>query len=231
MGKMRIIIADNGEIFREGLAKLLENRPDIEVLATCSTGKETIQKAIELRPDIILLDKYISQGSFTEVSQHIRRELPKTHIIITQPYKDADPLSPFEVNASGYIDKDIPVEMLLRPVFEQILLGEAFLSHSIAARVLKEFSAQKKDSVIGQEEPVLKTDLTERELEVLALVAQKGMTNKEIANTLSITEGTVKGHLSRILEKLHVRNRQQAALLAREKGIVQKTVSRHASRL
>ena len=105
MGKMRIIIADNGEIFREGLAKLLENRPDIEVLATCSTGKETIQKAIELRPDIILLDKYISQGNFIEVAQHIRRELPKTHIIITQPYKDAKPLSPFEVNASGYIDK------------------------------------------------------------------------------------------------------------------------------
>ena len=108
MIKIKVIISDRGPIFVEGLVKVLGHTPDIEVVGTCSTGLEAIQQSIKLKPDILFLDKHISDCDFVQVVKKIRRVLPQTRIIITQPYKDASPLSAINVEANAYIDKDIP---------------------------------------------------------------------------------------------------------------------------
>jgi DNA-binding NarL/FixJ family response regulator len=217
MKKIKVLIADNGEIFRQGLALLFKHVPGIEVVGTCSSGAETIQKAVELKPEIVILDKYIMDPEFIEVCRNIR-ELPyKTRLIISQPFRDAEYISALKAEADAYIDKDIPIDIFSR-ILEQVNMGQAFLSPAIAALVLKESSHSQEPSKWEYYEREIA--LTHRESQILSMMAHQGMSNKEIANTLFISEGTVKVHLTRIFEKMRVRGRHKAIALAREKGII-----------
>ena len=195
---------------------MLGRTPDIEVVGTCSTGVEAIQQSIKLKPDILFLDKHISDCDFVQVVKKIRRALPQTRIIITQPYKDASPLSAINVEANAYIDKDIPAEFLPK-VLRQIYNGDSYLSPSITAKFLEQYYLGVRTIQKRPEESDV--ELTEREIQVLRLIADKCLTNREIGKTLAITEGTVKSHLSRIMEKLNVHSRLQAALWVKAKGI------------
>lgn len=220
--KIKLLVADNGEIFRQGLALLFQNTPTIEVVATCPTGQDAIQKANELKPDLVIIDKYITDPEFIEVCRNIKALPHKSRIVISQPFRDSDYLSALKAEADAYIDKDIPVDILVR-ILAEINTGYGFLSPSIAALVLKESSASKE--IINWEYYEREIALTQRESEILRLISQKGMSNKEIANSLFITEGTVKVHLTRIFEKMRVRGRHKAVALAREKGIIRPTTS------
>ena len=217
MGKIKILIADRGQIFTGGLIRFFARSPDVEIVATCYRGHEAIHESIILKPDIVLLDKYITNCDFVEASKAIKHALPNTRIIITQPYKDADPLSAFIVHANAYVDKDIPID-LLQIILRQICEGDSYLSPSIASSFLKEFYLRMNS--IQMESFDSQVELSPREIQVLHLIAEKCMSNREIGGTLGISPGTVKSHLSRIMEKLHVRSRLEAALWMKAKSVL-----------
>jgi len=219
MEKIKVLLTDRGEIFRKGLAKLLEAEKNIEVLSTCSSGLEVIQKAIKLKPDIILLDSKISECDCIEVTRRINELLPETKIIVHRlSLEDYDLLGTLGAKVQAYLYSDIDVKEIIR-IVTRVKAGGVIISAPLAAKLLEEFVFLKESREAEQQR--YDAGLSKREEEVLALVA-KGTTNKEIASALFITESTVKAHLSSILEKLHVRNRQQAAVLATEKGIIRK---------
>lgn len=220
MGKIKVMLVDKRELFRVGLAKILEANPNIEVVGTYSSGLEGAEKASMLKPDIVLLDTedaVIPKCAYVEPIRRLRELLPETQtIILTHSIKDCDLFSALKAGAKAYITKDVEVEDLVSTIV-RVYRGEVIISPPMAAKLLEEFAQleRRKEAVPEKHD----AGLSPRETEVLAWVA-KGATNREIASTLFISEYTVKVHLSRILEKLHVRNRQQAAALAIEKGIV-----------
>lgn len=217
--KMKVLLADKREIFREGLANILGGKPDFEVVATCSSGLECIQKATALEPDVVILDTEISECDCIEAIQCINGLLPAVRILIlTHSEKERDLFSTLKAGATAYISKDACVKDLIETI-SRVHLGEVVITPPMAAKLINEFALWEESKEVEQQK--CDTNLTEREAEVLSLVA-KGATNKEIGSALFIAVNTVKVHLSRILEKLQVRNRQQAAVLAIEKGIVSK---------
>ena len=209
---IKVLLAEREEVFRRGLVNVLQETPNVEIVAICTQGSETIEKSIELNPDIILLDE-----GMIEVSHSIRERLPEKRIIlITTPSKESDIRQILKAEANAYIDKDITITAITG-VLSRVYQGDASVSPRIARKLLKE--AVPFHEVMEGEHPKADINLSRREAEVLILVA-KGERNKEIASRLCISENTVKGHLSSILAKMHVRNRLQAVSLAREKGIV-----------
>jgi len=221
VAKIRLLLADKSEIFREGLAKLLEQEPNIKVVCACSRGLEAVESANKYQPDIILIDiglsecssidTGLSECSGTEAIQRIHERLPKTAIIVLTCSKlNDDFVSAIKAGARAYISKDIEVENLIK-IITLVAEGEVIVSFPMTARLLLEFSSlrERKDTAkLGYITP-----LSEREKSVLALVAQ-GLTNREVATTLFISEHTVKVHLRNIMEKLHAHTRQQAVALA-----------------
>ena len=222
MEKIKVLVVDKRELFREGLAKILEREPNIELVSTCSTGLECIQKATELKPDVILLDTEILECDHIEATRCICELLPETGIIILTHSEEAHDIFPaLKKGAKAYMTKDVKVEDLIGAIV-RVNAGEVLISPPMATKLLEEFALLSEVKETAQ--PKYNAGLTRREREVLTLVA-KGTTNREIASILFITENTVKVHLSSILGKLHVQNRQQAAAMAIEKGIVD-TVTR-----
>jgi len=215
MIKIRVLIADNREIFREGLAHVLGKTTSIEVVSSCSTGEETIRQSVELKPDIIILDSDIMECDCFEVKQRVSELLPETRFIIIGASTNVsfDPLSVFKVEADGYVGSDIHTIRLIE-VINGVYGGRLFVAPVLGGMLLREFNTAEERQMALQ-----KIGLSEREKEVLTLVA-KGLANKEIADSLFITENTVKVHLGRILKKLNVHSRQKAAVLAREKRII-----------
>jgi DNA-binding NarL/FixJ family response regulator len=213
MGKIRVLIADKREIFREGLAKLVEHEPSIEVLCTCRTGLKAIESAHEHQPDVILIDTELSECSSIETIQRIRERLPNTNIIVlSHSEANSDLLSAIRAGARAYISKDISVENLVKTI-TLVADGQVVVSPPMAVKLLAEFSLleERKDATkLGGS-----LLLSKREHDVLALVAQ-GLTNREIAATLLMSEHTVKVHMRNIMDKLHAHTRQQAVALARE---------------
>ena len=215
MGKTKLLIADRHEIFREGLARLLGDTTEIEVISTtCESWEEDV---IKLQPDIILMDTEISKCSGIEAIQRIHQKLPKTKVIaLTHSETKADLLSALRAGARAYISKDISLENLVRNI-TLVIEGEIIISPPMAASLIDNFCLP-----IGQQmtvEPGDDTILSKREQEILSLVAQ-GFTNKEIAASLVISEHTVKVHLRNIMEKLRAHTRQQAVFLAKEKDLL-----------
>ena len=187
------------------------------MIAKCADGFETIEKTIELKPDVIVLDTKINGIEYAELTRNINEQLPRARIIIlTFSDNDNDLFSALKAGARGYMTKDVQVKEITGAIFG-VYLGEVIISSRMAGQLLQEF--RHIDDQI--ENPVRNFDgrLTKREKEILTFVA-KGNTNREIADTLFITENTVKVHLSRILEKLRVHNRQQAAYTAIEMGLI-----------
>ena len=188
------------------------------MLTICYDAIETINKSNQLNPDVILLDEEIEGGDCGELAARINELHPEIKIIIViKPYKNISLSTSFKARAKAYIDKDISYQELESCVHYVAKGGVVVISPLVAQKLLEQVAYYGNTMSTRVEYDV---GLSKREKEVLTLLAQKGTSNKGIAEALHITENTVKAHLSSILEKMQVRNRQQAAILARERGII-----------
>jgi len=213
MGQIKVLLADDNEIFREGLAKLLEEQEHIEVVSRCSNGKQAIEKVKETKPDVVLIDNNISDCGSNEATQQIKKSYPEVRVaMLTDCENEEELFSAIESGATGYLLKDMKVDDLVKSV-DLIAKGEVIVSPPLGEKLVGKFASMR------QKEPESQAGLTQQELEIVKLLA-KGATNKEIAEKLFITENTAKVHLRNILGKLGLRNRQQVAAYAVQQGLV-----------
>lgn len=211
---MKVLLADDHPLFLEGLCNLMEAR-GIEVVGTARNGLEALEKAGTLRPDAILMDVQMPVCNGLEATRLIKAQFPYIKIVmLTASEADDDLFEAVKSGASGYLLKNLNAEKLFG-MLEAFKQGEAPLSPGLAAKVLKEFNSK---DVLGKEEEGNEI-LTQRQMEVLGLVAQ-GKTYKEVAESLYVTERTVKYHMGKILEKLHMKNRAQVIAYASHVGLV-----------
>jgi NarL family two-component system response regulator LiaR len=210
-----VMIVDDHEMVRKGAKGYLEAQPDITVVAEAESGVEAVQLSREHVPDVVLMDLVMPGMDGVEATRKVKDISPRTQIIVLTSYHQDEHIFPaLQAGAISYLLKDVKASELVEAI-HRAAKGEATLHPRVAARVIKQFSA---------EEPTrsnLFTELTERELEVLTLIA-KGHTNQRIAEDLVISIGTVKGHVSNILSKLHLADRTQAAVYAWQEGIVRR---------
>ncbi len=208
MKPIRILIVDDHSIFRQGLRSILENETDFQVVGEARDGAMAINLAWELKPDIILMDIHMPICNGLEATREILKHQGEIRVIIlTISEEEADLFEAVRSGARGYLQKDVePVELV--SALRRAMKGEALLSGLLAAKILEEFKGDEKKPTGSQVEP-----LTAREKEVLKLVSS-GMSNRDLAEALVISENTVKHHLSNILEKLHLKSRLQLAVYA-----------------
>ena len=220
MSQARILLADDHELFREGLVTLINAQPDMTVVGQAEDGFEALTLARDLDPDLIIMDINMPICDGLEAMRLIRatREVANTHILILTINEDEESLfEAIKAGANGYLLKGAKLVDFLQGV-RRALDGEAVLPPKLAARMLVEFARlAKAHGSAGPDEG--EPDLTFREHEVLRLIA-KGTTDKEIADQLLLSIHTVKSHVRNILDKLHAENRRQAVRLARRQGLV-----------
>lgn len=208
-----VMIVDDHEMVRRGASSYLEAQPDIVVVAQASSGEEAIKLARELVPDVVLMDLVMPGMDGVDATRKIKDTTPRTQIIILTSFHQDEFIFPaLQAGAISYLLKDVKASELVEAI-RRAAHGEATLHPRIAARVIKTFRS------LDPEEATPFITLTEREMEVLKLIA-KGYSNERIANQLVISMGTVKGHVSNILSKLHLVDRTQAAAFAWQEGIV-----------
>ena len=222
MNKIRVLLADDQDIIRTGLTIILNHQADIEVIGQAADGLEAVESAKRWQPDVILMDIKMPRLNGIQATRQIVAALPKTQIIILTTYDTDDwVFDGIRAGAIGYLLKDTSGDNLADAV-RGALRGESQIDPTVARKVLREFQqlatrrAAPPQPVI-EEEPLER--LTDREEEVLKLLAG-GLANKEIAQQLSLSEGTVKNHISAILTKLHANDRTQAVLTALKRGLV-----------
>ena len=216
MEPIRVLLVDDHVLFRKGLASLIDPLEDMEVVGEAGDGREALERARELMPDLILMDIHMPGWDGLKATQLIKEEMPYVKIVmLTISDDDTDLFEAIKSGAEGYLLKNIAPEELFE-MLRGVYRGEAPISGLTAARILDEFArlAQKESWVPSSGE-----SLTPREKEVLQLVS-RGATNKEIASRLFIAENTVKNHLRNILAKLHLQNRVQAAAYALREGLI-----------
>ncbi len=212
---MRILIVDDHILFREGLTGLLRAQPDMEVIGECGTMNEAISQALLLKPDVVLMDFSLPDGTGLEATRAILAELPLTEIIfLTVHDNDERLIAAMRAGAKGYLLKNLSVNKLLASL-RALERGEAAISRTMMARILEEF-AQSRPASASAPSPLV--GLTSREIEVLQELAD-AITNQEIATRLFISENTVKNHIHNILEKLNLHNRREAIEFARKNGL------------
>ncbi|RUT29618.1 response regulator transcription factor [Paenibacillus zeisoli] len=215
---MRILIVDDQRLMREGLATLIGLEPDIEVVGTAVDGIDAYSKALELRPEVILMDIRMPGMDGVDGSELILKHLPETKILILTTFDDAELiLRAMDTGVHGYLLKDMPSEAIVSAL-HTIYNGGTVLQPDITAMLLRELRSlskinQPEAHPLRLSEPQGLLLLTEREREVLAVLGQ-GLNNKEIADLLHITEGTVKNHVSNLIAKLGMRDRTQAAIFS-----------------
>lgn len=218
---IRLLLADDKELFRGGLARVLNNYPDIQVVGVACNGFEAVEQARRQRPDVVLLDVAMPGMDGIEAARLITAELPGTRVgMLSASDRDSHLSEAIRAGARGFITKDCTIDELVEGV-RRLADGDAVLTPHLAARLLDEFAILSR--IRQRPARVVDTDgvkVTDRERDVLQLLVE-GATNKDIAERLAITENTVKVHLRNILEKLHLRNRQQAAAFAVSSGLVQ----------
>lgn len=212
MDKIKILIADDHSIVREGLKQLLELEPDFEVIGQASNGVETIEKVKELDPDVLLLDINMPVMNGIKALKKIKDEGIKTRVVILTIHEDKEYLmETMQIGAAGYILKDSDSASFFKAI-RDAYHGEAYIQPKLAAELIKEFNKPKVMKVKSENE------LTQREYEVIALIAD-GLNNKDIAERLFISEKTVKNHVSNIFRKINVSDRTQAAIYAYKNNI------------
>ncbi len=212
-GVITVMIVDDHEMVRRGASSYLEAQPDILVVAQAGTGEEAIKLAREFVPDVVLMDLVLPGMDGVEATREVKDISPRTQIIILTSFHQDEYIFPaLQAGAISYLLKDVKATELVEAI-RRAARGEATLHPRIAARVIKTFRNLDPESAT----PFI--TLTDRELEVLKLIA-KGCSNDKIAEQLVISVGTVKGHVSNILSKLHLVDRTQAAAYAWQEGIV-----------
>ena len=210
-----VMIVDDHEMVRNGAKGYLEVQPKITVVAEAESGADAVHLAREYVPDVVLMDLVMPGMNGVEATRKVKDVSPRTQIIIlTSFHEDEQIFSAFKAGAISYLLKDVKASELVEAI-RRASKREATLHPRVAARLIKQFSRQEPDR------SNLFTELTKREAEVLALIA-RGFTNQKIADDLVISVGTVKGHVSNILGKLHLADRTQVAVYAWQEGIVRR---------
>lgn len=212
MDRIGVLIADDHTLFRSGVRKMLEAEADMSVLGEAATGQEALRLARELMPDVILMDVQMPEMDGIEATRTLHREMPHIGIVFVTMYaNDEFVFRGLQAGGRGYILKDADPETMLRAI-RAVANGESLLGASVAQKVIQQFSA------LDKAQGPLVDKLTPREVEVLKLIAE-GLSNKEIAGRLSISEKTVKNHINNIFSKLHLYDRTQATLYAIRTGL------------
>lgn len=209
--RIRVLIADDHLIVRKGIEILLSTEDDIQVVGQVADGSEAVAQARTLKPDVVLMDLVMPEMDGIEATRHITANQPGTRVLVLTSFAADDKVFPaIKAGALGYLLKDSGPDALVQAI-HQVHRGEPSLDPSIARKVLAEMVSTPK-------KPLSVDPLTDRELEVLRLIA-RGCNNKQIAEQLVIADITVRTHVSSILGKLHLASRTQAALYALREGI------------
>ena len=210
---IRVLLADDHAVFREGLRAVLGSEPDVEVVGEAATGKEVVERAAELRPDVILMDIQMPQINGIEATRRILGTNPGVGVVVLTMFEDDDSVfSAMRAGARGYVLKGADPSEILK-VLRAVAGGEAHFGPEIARRLVGFFSTPKPSSP-AEAFP----ELTSREREILDLIAQ-GHSNAKIAARLHVSPNTVRNHISHIFAKLQVADRAQAIIRAREAGL------------
>jgi DNA-binding NarL/FixJ family response regulator len=215
LDRLRILLVDDHDLFRKGIARLIDSQPDFEVVGEARDGRDAVEQARRLGPDVVLMDIEMPNWNGTEATRRIKSDMPRTHVVmLTVSDDDHNLFAAIRAGATGYLLKSVKPEELFRRL-RGVSRGEAAISPLLASRILREFAR------LDQSAPLPQTieGLSPRETEVLGLVT-KGLTNKQIGGQLHIAENTVKNHLRNILDKLHLNNRAQAAAYAVRHGLI-----------
>ena len=218
MERTKVLIVDDHRVVREGLSAILKSKENIDVLGEAQDGQEAVEKARSLLPDVILMDVSMPKMTGVEATRIIKREFPHIGIIALTMYEEQQYIFDLvRAGATGYLLKDSDSDQIVKAI-QSVYRGDSLIHPAVASKILAEFSllAQKK----GKKSGWVEHDLTDREITVLRLVAD-GKTNKEIANSLDLSEKTVKNHVRNIFHKLQVYDRTQAAILAIRKGLIE----------
>ncbi len=210
---MKILLCDDQAVIRDGLEMLLQLEKDFQVVGTARDGFEALELAVAKQPDLILMDLKMPGMNGIEATHELRKKFPHIKILVLTTYDDDEwVFDAIRAGASGYLLKDTPRRKIIEAI-RGTMDGKAFVDPAVAGKLLNQV-------VSNQTQPtsVLKKKLTERELDVLRLLA-KGMSNSDVAARLHLSEGTVRNHVSAILEKLGVSDRTQAAIIAIKHGL------------
>lgn len=221
---MKVLLVDDHVLFREGLVSLLNSQPDFQVIGEAGTVQEAVVMVGNLKPDLVLMDFGLPDGTGLDATKMILTNYPETRIVFLTVHEEDDRLfAAIRSGAKGYLLKNVPVIKLLA-FLRGVEQGEVAISAAMASRILMEFA--RTEPIRGRER-IEMGELTLRELEVLRELAV-GASNREIAERLVIAENTVKNHVRSILAKLNLRNRREATRYAHNQGLVQASVERPA---
>jgi DNA-binding NarL/FixJ family response regulator len=210
---MKILLCDDQAVIRDGLEMLLNLEKDFQVVGAAQDGAEALDLAAQKQPDLILMDLKMPIMNGIEATREIRKRFPNIKILVLTTYDDDEwVFDAIRAGAAGYLLKDTPRQKIVEAI-RGTLEGKTFVDPAVAGKLLNQVTTNQT-----QPASILKTKLTERELDVLHQLA-KGMTNPDIAAHLHLSEGTVRNHVSAILEKLNVSDRTQAAILAIQHGL------------
>jgi len=216
MSKIRILLADDHTLFRQGVRTLLNSEPDMEVVGEASNGGDAAERAAETRPDVILMDISMPGPSSFEATRQIRRNRPETKVLFLTMYDDEDYLvEGMEVGASGYVLKDSPMNQLVGAI-RDVHRGGSYLSPRMLSQLVDDFRMRMQT---GNPLPRFAT-LTNREKEVLKMLAE-GDSVKEIACTLNLSVKTIEAHKFNLMRKLDIHNKAQLVQYAIQKKIIQ----------
>ena len=215
--RLRVLLVDDHNLFRKGLASLLSSRSDMEVVGEAENGRDAITITRAVVPDLIVMDIHMAGGDGLEAVKAIKKEMPRVKIVmLTVSDADDDLFAAIKNGADGYLLKNLDPSQFFA-LLEGIRRGEAPVSGIVADPILQEF--RKMDWATMEHSLEVYEALTSREVETLELLV-RGDTNKEIADALHVSENTVKLHLRNIMEKLHLQNRIQLAVFATRQGLV-----------
>lgn len=220
MQLIKVLIADDHALIREGITKVLSLDPAISVVGEAADGEEVVEKARELKPDVILMDLNMPRLSGVEATKQLRSELPGAKIVALTVHDDDQRI--FQVinaGVSGYMLKDVDPDSLLKTI-KAVHAGESVIHPAVTARLLGEFHRLSEQAQVVEVRDSVAELLTHRELEILKQIA-RGKSNRDIATHLCISEKTVKNHISNIFRKLQVDDRTQAALFAVKTRLVE----------